>query len=177
MSNFWKISSASAESTRNTYCVAEIIDAARKLLSEKYPHIVNDDVIAEVSYEGCGDSVSFSTISFSTYDDSENITINSHRICLNAADGVRYLLFEYENGIDDIFYCEQEDLKKEPIGETGNAKMKAKTQESMYKHLMCALGTMLPLDTVMSMSPEQIDNSAKKIAEYLLSEGYVKEGY
>ena len=155
--------------------VGIIIDAAKALLSEKYPHIMNDN-IANISYEECGGNISFSDITFEAWN-GERIEITDRRVYLNAADGVQYILLEYENDIEDICHCSQEDIKKEPNGPTHTARMKAKAQESIYNNLMCALGTMLPMSTVMNMSPEQVDESAKKIAQYLLTQGYVKEGY
>jgi hypothetical protein len=152
-----------------------IIDAAKTLFSEKYPHIINDN-IANISYEECGGNISFSDITFESWN-GESIVITDRRVYLNAADGVQYILLEYENDIEDICYYTKDDIKKEPNGPTNVARLKEKAQESLYNHLMCALGTMLPISTVMSMNPEQVDESAKKIAQYLISNGYVKEDY
>jgi hypothetical protein len=177
MSDFWKIESASQNQTQNISNVNSIIQATKDLLSEKYPHIVDHKSIVTVSYEGGCDHVCFSNISFYGDKNEESITINAHRICLNAADGIRYILFEYKHGIEDIFYCKQEDLKKESIGPTHVARMKEKAQESLKNHIMCALGTMLPMPTIMGMSHEQVEESAEKITQYLLSNGYLKEDY
>lgn len=175
MSDF-KIEAASNSKMRhNMSNVESIIAAARDLFSEKYPHIVNDN-IANISYDECGGNVSFSDITFEAWN-GESIEITDRRVYLNTSDGVRYILLEYKNDIEDICYCTQEDLKKEPDGPTHVARLKEKAQESLYNHLMCALGTMLPTPTVMSISPDQVDESAKKITEYLLNNGYVKEDY
>lgn len=155
--------------------VNAIIDAVKELFSEKYPHIINNN-IANISYEECDGNISFSDITFEAWD-GESIVITDRRVYLNAADGIQYILLEYENDIEDICFCEQEDIKLIPNGPTHVARMKEKAQKSFYNNMMCALGTMLPIDIVMSMSPEQVDASAKKIVEYLLNSGYVKEDY
>lgn len=170
------IEAASNRKTKHSMSnVNVIIDAAKTLFSEKYPHIINDN-IANISYEECGGNISFSDITFEAWN-GESIVITDRRVYLNAADGVQYILLEYENDIADICYYTQDDIKKEPNGPTHVARLKEKAQESLYNHLMCALGTMLPISTVMSMNPERVDESAKKIAQYLLSKGYVKEDY
>jgi hypothetical protein len=155
--------------------VETIIESAKSLFSEKYPHIISDH-IANISYEEYDGSISFSDITFESWN-GESIVITDRRVYLNAADGLQYILLEYENDIEDICFCEQEDIKLIPNGPTHVARMKAKAQKSLYNDMMCALGTMLPIDIVMSMSPEQVDKSAKKIVEYLMNSGYVKEDY
>lgn len=152
--------------------VETIIDAARNLFLEKYPHIVKDSV-ATISYDECCKNASFSDITFKACN-GESIVITDRRVYLNAEDGVCYILLEYKNDIEDICFFEQDDIQKKPYTQTHTAKMKESAHESMHDDLMCALGTMLPTSVIMNMNTEQIDESAKKIAEYLLSHGYVK---
>lgn len=153
--------------------VETIIEAARSLFSEKYPHIVNDN-IANVSYDESDGNISFSDITFESWN-GESIVITHRRVYLNAADGVRYILLEYKNDIEDICYANQEDLKKEPNGPTHVAKMKDQTHKSLKNDLVCALGTRLP--GALNLDFEQVEDSAEKIAQYLLNRGYVKEDY
>lgn len=154
--------------------VESIIEAARALFLEKYPHIVKDSV-ATISYDECCGNTSFSDITFKAWN-GESIVITDRRVYLNAADDICYILLEYKNDIEDICFCEHGDIQKKPYGQTHSAKMNDKAQESLKNDLICALGTMLPMSTVVNMSSAQVGESAEKIAQYLLSNGYVKEG-
>ena len=153
--------------------VNAIIDAVKELFSEKYPHIVKDN-IANISYEECDGNISFSDITFESWN-GESIVITDRRVYLNATDGIQYILLEYENDIEDICFYKQEDIKSIPNGPTHVAKMKGKAQESLENSLVCALGTMLP--GALKLDCDQVVDSAKKIAQYLLGKGYVKEDY
>ena len=175
MSDF-KIELASNSKMKHSMSNVEtIISAARDLFSKKYHHIVNDN-IANISYDECGGNISFSDITFESWN-GESIVITDRRVYLNAADGIQYILLEYKNDIEDICFYEQEDIKPIPNGPTHVARMKEKAHESLKNHLMCAIGTMLQMSTVVDMSPEQVEESAKKIAQYLMNNGYVKEDY
>ena len=168
----WSISGDSNRKMQHSTNVYSIIDAARKLFSEKYPHIIN---IANISYLESDGDIGFSHITFKAWN-GESIVITDRRVYLNAADGIQYILLEYENDIEDICYCDQEDIQKKPNGPTASAKAKKKAEEDFYNNLMYSLGTMLPGDAVLKIGHEQMDKSVKRIADYLIGCGYVKEG-